>query len=203
VSAGGLYRVGSSILHLASGATPLAGLVDVARPHVRELAANTGEAAGLAVLEGRTVRYLDSAESVHAVQVRDWTGELVPLHVVPSGLVLLAHAGEPAIEAYLAAPLERFTEHTVTDADELRARLAEIRGRHHEWVIEEFAEGISSVAAAVRNRAGVVVAAVHAHGPAYRFPPDDVTRVEELVVRCAARVSARLAEPDRRTPGDR
>ncbi|HET9344554.1 MAG TPA: hypothetical protein VFO05_02535 [Candidatus Limnocylindrales bacterium] len=38
--------------------------------------------------------------------------------------------------------------------------------------------------------------AVHVHGPSYRFPvPDSETRVAELVVGAAGRLSARLRKP--------
>jgi IclR family pca regulon transcriptional regulator len=57
------------------------------------------------------------------------------------------------------------------DPAELRSRLEDVRQSGFAWGLEEFAEGINSVAAPVRDAAGKVVASVHAHGPAYRFPP--------------------------------
>ena len=46
----------------------------------------------------------------------------------------------------------------------------EVRASGHAWGLEEFAEGINSVAAPVRDARGKAAAAIHAHGPAYRFP---------------------------------
>jgi DNA-binding IclR family transcriptional regulator len=37
-------------------------------------------------------------------------------------------------------------------------------------VYEEFAEGLNSVAVPLRDESGAVIAAIHAHGPAFRFP---------------------------------
>ena len=62
-----------------------------------------GESAGLAFPDGYEVRYVDQVESDNAIQVRDWTGTRAPLHAAPSGLVLLAHWPQDAIEAYVAA----------------------------------------------------------------------------------------------------
>ena len=45
--------------------------------------------------------------------------------------------------------------------------------RPAEWVYGEYDDDINSVAAPVRDASGAVVAAVHVHGPAYRFPGDD------------------------------
>jgi DNA-binding IclR family transcriptional regulator len=196
VSAGGEYRIGEALAELASAALPVRSLADTARPHVQDLVNTLGEAAGLSVLDGDAVVYLDNVESKHAVQIRDWTGERLPLHVVSSGLVLLAHAPPSVIEDYLRGPLERFTPRTMVDPDKLRKRLDAVRDRPVEWVLEEFAEGLNSVAAPVWSAGGRVVAALHAHGPSYRFPPPgDAEGVGEAVAAAAATISARLAGP--------
>ena len=65
-------------------------LVTRARPVLTELVAQTGETCGLSVLEGDEVVYLDHVETANEVTLRDWTGARLPLHVVSSGLVLLA-----------------------------------------------------------------------------------------------------------------
>jgi DNA-binding IclR family transcriptional regulator len=63
-------------------------------------------------------------------------------------------------------------------------------------VREEFAEGLSSVAAAVTGPSGAVVGAVHVHGPSYRFPPAGAeSDIARAVVESADRVSARLRQP--------
>ena len=52
----------------------------------------------------------------------------------------------------------------------LRARLAAVAAQPAAWVFGEYDDDIDSVAAPVRDATGAVVAAVHVHGPAYRFP---------------------------------
>ena len=52
----------------------------------------------------------------------------------------------------------------------IRKRLEEIRDTGHCWIHEEFAEGISSVAAPVFDQARRALGAIHVHGPTYRFP---------------------------------
>jgi DNA-binding IclR family transcriptional regulator len=65
----------------------------------------------------------------------------------------------------------------------------------HAWVHDEFAEGLSSVAAPIADALGNVNAAVHVHGPSYRFPaPGAEARVAEAVMAAAARISARIRE---------
>jgi DNA-binding IclR family transcriptional regulator len=194
MGAGGDYRIGTAILDLAGGITPTAHLVALARPHLADLSDELGEATGLSVLDGTQVHYLDQVDGPHAVQVRDWTGERVPAHLVPSGIVLLAASSADELDRYFDRPLEATTKRSMTDRRKLRERLERVAATGLEWVYEEFADGINSVGAAVRDRGGAAVAAVHAHGPSYRFPGErSVDEIGKLVIATADRVSDRIA----------
>ena len=187
------YRLGPRLGSLAAGVRPTRRLVAIAHPYLVELASHIGEATGLSVPEGPTMHYVDQVESPNPVQVRDWTGTRIPMHAVSSGQVFLAHFPPPAMSRFLAAPLERFTDNTITDASGLLARLREVRREGYSWVREEFALGITSVAAPVADADGEVVAAVHVHGPTYRFPAKGSDRrVATEVVEVAAAIGARL-----------
>jgi DNA-binding IclR family transcriptional regulator len=190
---GTTWRLGPRLLTLASGLRSSRGLVAVAHPFLVELADQTGEAAGLSVPDGRTVHYIDQVDSPNPVQVRDWTGTRIPMHAVSSGLVVLASLTPAALDAYLAGPLERFTDRTVTAPAQLRDRLWNVRRDGYAWVREEYAVGISSVAAPIADASGEVVAAVHVHGPSYRFPPEgQADAIGETVEAAAGRIGARL-----------
>lgn len=187
------YRLGPRIVTLASGLRDRRGLVAIAHPTLVALAGELGEASGLSVADGRTVHYVDQVDSPNPVQVRDWTGSRIPMHAVSSGQVFLAHIAGPALARYLALPLERFTARTLTDAGALLERLREVRRDGHCWVREEFAEGITSVAAPVADADGEIVAAVHVHGPTYRFPAAGAEAAIASAVRSAASaIGARL-----------
>ncbi len=193
--AGGEYRLGSGLIDLAGSAPRGRNLVAAARPHLLELAESLDEVAGLSIIDGRQVYYLDQTESSSNIQVRDWTGEHAPLHAVPSGLVILAHQPERFIADYLAGPLEQCTSWTMTDPGELRDRLEQIRSIGYAWVYEEFAEDLNSVAAPVFEDDGRVEAALHVHGPAYRFPnPDDTHDHGMAVIEAARRLSQQLSD---------
>ena len=186
------YRLGPRIARLAEGVVPVRSLVTTCRPILEELAAATGETAGLSIAEGFVVHYVDQVGTSHQVQVRDWTGTRVPMHAVSSGLVFLAQLPSATLEAYLARELEAFTPSTLTAPDALRERLAQVRADGFAWVHEEFAEGLNSVAAAVADASGAIAAAIHVHGPAYRFPAGREQTIGELVLAAATRASERV-----------
>ena len=192
VPGGTRYRLGARIASLAAGVAGTGSLVAVARPHLVELSSAVGETAGLSVPDGFEVHYVDQVDTAHQVQIRDWTGTRVPMHAVSSGLVMLAALPTPALDRFLDRPLERFTPRTMTDPSALRERLREVREDGYAWVHEEFAEGLNSVAAPIAGASGDVVAAVHVHGPSYRFPSSgSEDETGRMVIASAARIAAR------------
>ncbi len=186
---GPTFRIGPTVAQLAGAVDPGVELVRHAHVHLESLVAAVGETAGISVPDGsRAVRYLDQVDSGQEVTLQDWTGERVPLHVVSSGLVFLASCSTSEVTDYCAAGLERFTEHTTTRAGELRRRLTQIRADGYAWTVEEFADGISSVAAPIRDATGGVAAALHVHGPTYRLRPSNRV-VTRAVLATAAQLS--------------
>jgi DNA-binding IclR family transcriptional regulator len=193
LSAGGRYTIGPLISQLAAGTGRHGELVALARAYLVGLVDAFGEDAGVSVLDAGDVLYLDHAGADAAVQLRDWTGERVPPHCVSSGLVLLAHAPQEERERVLDRPLPRLTAKTVVGPTRLRRRLAAVAKRDSEWVYGEFADDINSVAAPVFDGDGAVVAALHVHGPSYRFPGDrDPRQIAAGVAAAAQQMSSRL-----------
>jgi DNA-binding IclR family transcriptional regulator len=189
------YRIGSRLVTLAASVLPVRSLVALAHPTLVELAEKLGEAAGLSIPDGFDVHYVDQVDTGRQVQVRDWTGTRVPMHAVSSGLVFLANVPRSTLDAYLSRPLERFTSRTVVAPALIRRRLPAMGDDGFAWVHEEFAEGLNSVAAPVRDRTDAVIAAVHVHGPSYRFPgTGDEGRIGATVVAAARRISGRARQ---------
>jgi IclR family transcriptional regulator, KDG regulon repressor len=190
---GARWRIGPGVTALTAAVSPERTLVSVAQPVLTDLVAELGEDAGLGLPDGNEVLYVAQAESDNPVQVRDWTGTRAPMHTVPSGLVLLAEWPDDALDAYLGGELGALTRRTITDPERLRKRLIDVREAGFAWGLGEFAEGIDSVAAPVRDARGNAIAAIHVHGPAYRFPRAGTeTGVASAVVEAAARVSRLL-----------
>jgi DNA-binding IclR family transcriptional regulator len=201
----GTYGIGAGIRTLIGPVDDSSTLIARARPALAALVAQTGETSGLSVLEGDEVVYLHHEESANEVTLRDWTGARLPLHVVSSGLVLLASSRPAAIAAYLAHPLPKLTKATVTQPARVKRRLAAIRRDGYVWTAGEFDEGITSVAAPVVDANGTTVAAIHCHGPSYRFPGTvDPDTIAACVVDAAHKVGASIRfDPSPLAPGVR
>lgn len=194
VVVGGDYRLGGGLEEITGSSQQGRSLVGTARPFLLGLTEEIGETSGLSSLDGDRVYFHDQVDSENDVQVRDWTGEYAPVHTVSSGLVMLAFQDLTVVKSLIAAGLEQTTAVTLTDGEELLERLAQIRAAGYAWSTGEFSDGICSVAAPVFGKNGVE-AALHVHGPGYRFPnPDHSHDIGLLVVDAANGLSAQLSE---------
>lgn len=198
VESGGEYRIGQSLVDLAGARAPGGNLVAAARPFLIDLTDMTNETSGVSILDEERVYYLEHVEPDDEVQVqvRNWNGESLPLHCVASGLVLLASCDDDYIAAYLDGELEAFTPNTMTDPSAIKDRLATIRETGYAWVREELSEDLSGVAAVVKDETGAPAAALHVHGPSFRFPPDesDMASFGRLLIDAADKLGEQLTE---------
>ena len=169
-SARGQYRIGDGLASMVNEVRGGKSLTALSYSYLTRLATEMGETAGIGFCEGTRIYYADHVEPDAAVQVRSWTGEYAPLHLVPSGIVTLSNFSGEELEAYLAGDLEETSPRSVSKPTEIRSRLALVRLQGYAWGFEEFAEGLNSVAAPVHGAEGEVVATLHVHGPSYRFP---------------------------------
>ena len=96
-------------------------------------------------------------------------GTRLPAWCTSLGRVLLAGLDDAEVKARLkASDIRANTRHTATDVGELLARVQQVRRQGWALVNQELEEGLISIAAPVKNRAGAVVAALNVSGQANR-----------------------------------
>ncbi len=182
----GAFLIGSAFLRRTS-------VVERARPVLRALMEETGETANLGVAQGDHVLFLSQVETHASIRAFFPPGTRSPLHASGIGKALLARYDQDRLEDYLArATLTRFTDATLTDADALRADLAETRARGFAFDDEERNEGMRCIAAAVLNAFCEPVAGISVSGPVQRMPVEATAAIGEKVRAAAARLSAGL-----------
>jgi DNA-binding IclR family transcriptional regulator len=193
------YRLGFGLIRLAGAAMAGLDLVRTAHPILEDLAERTRETVNLGVLSGDAVVYIDQVAGARSIVAASWVGRRTPLHCTSNGKVLLAHMPEAERERLLSRPLERATEHTVTDPGEIREQLREVERRGYATTIQELEEGLNAVAAPIRTVDGAVTAALSVSGPAFRMRPIDLPRIARLTIDAATAISRRLGHVERRS----
>ncbi|NHA70227.1 IclR family transcriptional regulator [Phycicoccus flavus] len=178
----GTYRIGPAVSALGGEAEEREQTIeDVAYPHLVGLATLLDEATGLSVRAGDDTVTVLQVDTPRPVQAQNWEGMRWPLHAGGSGLCVMSTWSAEVLEQYL-------DEHP--DAATVRRRLAEGDPDGVWWTVEDYVEGLTSGAVAVRDRDGAAVAAIYAYGPSYRFPdPARVAEVESALVETAGRVA--------------
>ncbi|MFB6139104.1 MAG: IclR family transcriptional regulator [Halosimplex sp.] len=166
----GTYRLGLGLFTLGAKARTRERIYHVAKPNVDRLAETTGEQARLVVeRDGRGITLYQAAGERVDDPLTD-AGSVEDLHCTAAGKAFLAELPDDRLEAVLADhPLPRRTPNTITDADELRAALADIRERGVAFDDEERDEGVRCVASAVSDRSGDLLGAISVSGPADRL----------------------------------
>lgn len=158
--ADGTYRIGLRLWEIASLAPRGVPLREAALPFLEDLYEVTHENAQLGVREGHDVVYIERITGRHAVGVLTRVGGRFPLHASGIGLVLLAHAPAGVQREVLERPLERFTEHTITDPGRLQRILAQVRRDGVAISDRQVTEDAMSVAAPITDSTGEVIAAL-------------------------------------------
>ncbi|WP_370615525.1 IclR family transcriptional regulator [Mumia sp. Pv 4-285] len=187
----GRYRLGVGILRLAGATTARLDLVQEARPVCVQLAADTGETVNIAVLSESSALYLDQIAGSSALQPHNWVGQHIPLHATSNGKVLLSGLDDQRLKEVLGT-LARFTPQTITTRPTLREELARVRERGYAVAVDELEDGLTAVAAPVRNAHGDVVASISVSGPSFRLTSERVEQALPQLVAAAAEVSHRL-----------
>lgn len=156
----GLYRIGLRLWELGSLAPRGPGLRETALPFLEDLSLITRENVQLAVREGAEVVFVERIAGSGAVPVLTRVGGRFALTATGVGLVLLAHAPVEVQEEVLGSPIERYTAETVTDPARLRRMLADVRANGFSISDRQVTMDALSVGAPIRDRTGVVIAAV-------------------------------------------
>lgn len=186
------YRLGRRLPQLASVVTGEFDLRYVARPVCEQLAGAAGETATLDVLLGDVIVPIEQATASTSVVSVNWLGRRTPVHCTASGKAILAFGPHAVRERLLARPLEKVTQHTITDRSELEAQLADAREAGVAHTHEELELGLDAIAAPVFGADGEVVAALDVSGPSHRLRVGSRPELDRLTSEGAADLSRRL-----------
>ncbi|QBR94368.1 IclR family transcriptional regulator [Nocardioides euryhalodurans] len=184
----GKYRIGLSLVRMAGTSAARTDLVRVARPMCKQLATETGETINLAVLVDSMALYLDQIAGASALQPHNWVGQRIPLHATSNGKALLAHLDPREVDR-LVPHLEPHTARTVTRRTTLHRELAGVRERGYALAVDELEEGLTALAAPIRDAHGDVVASLSVSGSTHRMDAATLEATVEPLLRAAREVS--------------
>lgn len=156
----GRLRIGVRLWEISLRSSSILTLREAARPFLEDLHSVVQQNVSLGVLDGRDVLYLERLSAAEAITNLTRVAGRLPAHAVSAGQVLLAHASFAVREQFLAEPLERVTDRTITDPGVLRRVLADVRRTGYAVAAGQVEPHGTGVAAPLKDASGTVVAAV-------------------------------------------
>jgi DNA-binding IclR family transcriptional regulator len=163
-----------------------------AAPIMARMAAELDETVYLVVADDTRAVCLERIDSGQGVRVADlYVGGSQPLHLGAAPRALLAFDEDTLLQPLLAEGLSRRTEHSLVDATELRADLAETRRRGYSISDEDVTHGIGAIGAPIMGPDGRAVAGLSLGGLRQRVIPPRPAHVACLLQACHE-ISTRL-----------
>jgi DNA-binding IclR family transcriptional regulator len=188
------YTLGLNTLRLGLLAKGQFNLASLAKPYMRELSLRTKETVLLTAVNGTRGIVLERVESEEPVRFSIFQpGMTLPLHCGASSKILMAHLPEEEWDHIIAKEgLKRYTPHTITEAESLKAHLRQIRKRGVAFSDQEVDRDVRAVAAPILDPTGELIAGLSVAGPAYRINKKKVSLLSRLVSEYAQNISYQL-----------
>ena len=147
--------------------------------HIVYPAITIGLASYLAVLEGMDVVIVDKRESAQAVQTMSQLGSRTPIHCSSLGKALLMGDFETLFPKLKR--LQKFTDKTITSLPALRAEIERARKVGVTEAFDEYAIGVSGIAAPIHGVDGALLGVIGISLPTSRADPAHVEAIREAV----------------------
>jgi IclR family transcriptional regulator, KDG regulon repressor len=187
------YVLNSHVMDLAWAFASKADLSAVAMPFMQEIRKETDEAITICVQEGSHRLCVATLESAEYIRTGSHVGEISPLHAGSPGTVILAGLPDGEIDQIIKKNgLSRHTDLTITNRNELKKVIAQIR-EQGVWVSRgEYAQFAFAVSAPLRNYTGKVIGSLNINGVTMRLTEEKEKQYKSLVKDKAADISKHL-----------
>ncbi|UUU36874.1 IclR family transcriptional regulator [Streptomyces sp. CA-210063] len=187
------WEIGARVLAVRPAALQGSSLFAAAREPMIRLRDTVNETIHLSVPDAlQCVVVVDRVDCDHPVRTFHTIGDTSPLHATAAGRAILAHLPKRDVEELITRGLERFSDTTPADPDELRADLDRIRADGYAINRNQYRPGVCALAAPVLDESGTPLAAVAISMPDSRYDEDRVPEWGDLAAGTAAEITGRL-----------
>lgn len=191
------YKVGMKLLEVGSGALENLELRKEVKPYLQQIKKETGETVHLGILDDYEVIYIDKEETLATIRMHSKIGKRVPAHCTSLGKVFLAFSSPDLVEDMIRIKgLKKYTEDTITDQNEFKKHLQEVKDRGYAVDDQEMEEGIRCIAGPIFDYSGQIIAAFSISGPATRITEERMPDLFSIVKRYSDKISTSFGYKD-------
>ena len=190
----GEYEIGVKLYQLGMSYISKVDIVKIARPYLEALMEETGYTVHLGVLDSGELLYVDKVEPDAFIKFSTFPGMRSEIHITSLGKAISAFLDEAELDKIISEKgLSKHTPHTMTDAQEFKQSLVEIRKNGYAIEDEEGEIGVRCIGAPIFSNDGRrVVAAVSVASHTSSLHPDSFAEVAKKVKNTAKAISKEL-----------
>lgn len=188
------YHLTFKLCGLANNISSRADIRNIAFPFLRSVSHIFQESANLTMDRDMAVVYIEVVNYPgKALTMMQHIGHVAPLHCTGVGKIFLSEYAPQKLDEYIKVKgLARFTRQTITDPDELKKAIEEVRKIGYSFDEAECEEGARCIAAPIRDYTGKVVAGISVSGPATRMTDEHIYKNLGHLLDAAKEISFRL-----------
>lgn len=170
---GKFFALTPRTLRLGMGALASLPLPQIVQPWLDQLTEQIGESTSVSILDGTEIVYLARAARRRVMSIGLMPGSRLPAHCTSMGRVLLAALPIAEARALVeASDLAPRTPLSLTDPEEIMARLDLVRRQGHALIEQEIELGLRSIAVPVLDARGRTIAALNTGMAATHASPE-------------------------------
>lgn len=187
------YGITLKLFELGSKKVESMDLLSVSKEYTKKLMESVNEVVHLVVREGSEIVYIDKVEANNTIMMASTIGKRSPMYCTSVGKAILAHLPEKKVkEIWDNSKIVKYTDYTITNFEELKTELEDIRQKGYAVDNEENEIGVRCIGVPIFNRHGKVEAAISISGPAIRVTESKISNFSIKVMNTASLISREL-----------
>lgn len=187
------YYPGVRLIRLSAICLNSSNIFEEIRFGIKKLSDETGETAHAAVLNGRHVTYISKIQGKEDLGLVTITGLRLPAHATAVGKMLLSSLPESHFrELMTEIKLERLTERTIVDVEQLWQELTTVAKQGYATEIQESTVGACCVSGPIYDSSNKMIASISVTFSASRATPERFEEYSQRVASAASSISQML-----------
>ena len=188
------YSLSFKICGLSNQILSQNSMIDIARPFIKELSANSGETVHLVQLDGINATYIDKVEaSRNSVRMISMVGKSIPLYCSGVGKAILADMPDAKIESiWKQSFIQQLTEHTVTRFVDFMNLIEETRRTGYALDNEENEIGVRCIAVSLKGYNGKSTYAISISAPKDRMSDARILQLREMILKTKHQIESNI-----------
>lgn len=191
-TSGGKYTLGATLLRLGEICSERLDLKTEVLPYMKELAAETGEIALLAVLAGDELVIINTVEPARPFLVIPKFDFSSAIHSTAVGKILLAYAAADVQQRIINRNLPRYTPYTITGKRAIMEELSRVRRCGYAVGCNETIDGITCLAVPIMGNDKEALAALSVSGASSILVSGRFRETVAILQEKAARIMAHM-----------